>query len=195
MDLSLSRIFLFVVLAIVGVHGCSTYNGFVTKNGDATKSWANVQSAYQRRADLIPNLVETVKGVAGFEQKTLTDVVEARAKATSMTIDPSKSTPEQLAQYQQAQGALTSAMGRLMVVSEQYPQLRATESFKELQSQLEGTENRINVARNSFNESVTGYNNAIQYFPGNVYAKLFNFQAKPAFEAEQGAQKAPSVKF
>jgi LemA protein len=193
--MSLSRIIFFVLLALVGMHGCATYNGFVTKNGEATKAWANVQSAYQRRADLIPNLVETVKGVAGFEQKTLTAVVEARAKATSMTIDPSKATPEQLAQYQQAQGGLSSALGRLMVVSEQYPQLRATESFKELQSQLEGTENRINTSRNAFNEVVTGYNNAIQYFPGNIYAKLFNFQGKPVFEAEQGAQKAPSVKF
>ncbi|MBP7272333.1 MAG: LemA family protein [Saprospiraceae bacterium] len=190
-----SNIILLVLLAIVLLHGCSTYNGFVGKDEQVKNAWGDVQSAYQRRADLVPNLVETVKGAANFEQKTLTDVIEARAKATSMTIDPSKATPEQLQAYMNAQGGLSQALGRLMVVSEQYPQLRATESFKELQSQLEGTENRIKVSRDKYNAAVTDYNVGVRRFPSNLYARMFGFNAKPQFEADPSAQKAPQVKF
>lgn len=183
------------VLALLLLHGCGTYNSFVDKDVNVQNAWSNVQSQYQRRADLIPNLVNTVKGVANFEQETLTKVVEARAKATSMTIDPSKATPEQLKEFQQAQGDLTQALGRLLVISENYPELKANQSFLELQAQLEGTENRIQVERQKFNETVADYNKSIRKFPSSFYASIFGFGEKAQFEAQEGAQNAPKVEF
>ncbi len=175
--------------------GCGAYNTLVDKDENVNQAWGNVQSAYQRRADLIPNLVNTVKGAADFERKTITDVVEARAKATSVNIDPSKLTPEALQQFQEAQGQLSSALGRLLVTVERYPELRATEGFKELQSQLEGTENRIKVERDRFNEAVTDYNKSVRRFPAAIFAGIFGFNARPQFQADQRAQDAPTVNF
>lgn len=171
------------------------YNGLVNQREEVRKTFANVQTQYQRRADLVPNLVNTVKGAAEFEQETLTQVTEARAKATSITIDPSKATPQQLAQYQQAQGELSQALGRLLAVSENYPQLQAVAAFRDLQVQLEGTENRIAVARKDYNDISAGYNARIQTFPTNITAGLFGFSQFPYFEAEQGSQDAPTVDF
>lgn len=182
-----------LVLVVVAVIG--GYNGLVTKREAVEKSFSNIQSQYQRRADLIPNLVSTVQGAADFEQSTLTEVTEARAKATSMTIDPSTATAEQLAEYQAAQGELSQALGRLLAVTENYPELRATEAFRDLQVQLEGTENRITTARNDFNEVARDYNTAVQRFPGSITARLFGFEKKPYFEADAGAEKAPDVEF
>jgi LemA protein len=175
--------------------GCNSYNGFIDAEENVENAWSKVQSAYQRRADLIPNLVNTVKGVAEFEQKTLTDVVNARAKATSVTIDPSNVTSEQLAQFQQAQSGLSQSLGRLLLVSENYPQLRASDNFKELQTQLESTENRIKVERDRFNDVVTAYNKKVRRFPGNFFAGMFGFDEKAQFEAEASAQEAPKVEF
>jgi LemA protein len=180
---------------IVAFTGCSTYNGFVEKDTTVEQAWGNVQSAYQRRADLIPNLVSTVKGVANFEQQTLTQVADARARATSIQVDPTKLTPEKLAEFQAAQGELSNAIGRLLMVTENYPELRATESFKELQSQLEGTENRIKVERDKYNAAVAEYNTAVRRFPANFWAGIFGFERKGSFEADQGAQNAPRVEF
>ena len=171
------------------------YNGMVSNQEAATKAWANVQSAYQRRADLIPNLVETVKGYAKHEQETFENVVEARAKATQITVDPTNLTPEKLQEFQAAQGELTSALGRLIAVGEAYPDLKANENFKDLQVQLEGTENRINEARNKFNDAVQEYNTGIRSFPNNIFAGLFGFSRMDKFEADAAAQKAPEVKF
>ena len=181
---------LLLVLLVIG-----GYNGLVTQREDVRGAFAKVQTQYQRRADLVPNLVNTVKGAANFEQTTLTQVTEARAKATSVQIDPSKATPQQLAQYQQSQGELSQALGRLLAVTENYPELRATEAFRDLQVQLEGTENRISVARNDYNDAAKGYNARIQRFPTNITAGIFNFDQFPYFEAEQGAQNAPTVDF
>ncbi len=171
------------------------YNKMPTLEENVGKSWADVESAYQRRSDLIPNLVNTVKGVANFEQQTLTGVVEARAKATSVNIDPAKLNAESIKQFQQAQGGLSSALSKLMVVVEKYPELKATQNFLELQSQLEGTENRINVSRTKFNEAAQSYNSYIRKFPNNLFAGMFGFEKKAYFEAEAGAEKAPEVKF
>jgi LemA protein len=154
-----------------------------------------LQSQYQRRADLVPNLVNTVKGAANFEQETLTQVVEARANATKITIDPSKATPEQLQQYQAAQGELSQALSRLLAVTENYPELKATEAFRDLSAQLEGTENRIQVARTDYGTAVQAYNAKIQRFPSNITAGLFGFDAFPYFTAENGAQNSPTVDF
>jgi len=182
------------MLALLALSSCG-YNDIVEKQEKVTGSWAQVQNVYQRRADLIPNLVNTVKGAANFEQKTLTDVIEARAKATQVTIKADDLTPEKVAKYQQAQQGLSSALSRLMVVSENYPNLKANQNFLDLQSQLEGTENRITVERMKFNESVQDYNTYIQKFPTNLTAKMFNFDKKGYFEAEASAQKAPPVQF
>jgi len=157
--------------------------------------WGAVESQYQRRADLIPNLVATVKGVANFEQSTLVAVTEARAKATSIQVDPTKLTPETIQKYQAAQGQLSTALGRLLVASENYPELKANENFTALQVQLEGTENRINVARLDFNQAVQDYNSKIRSFPANITAKMFGFTEKGYFQAEPGANKVPTVKF
>jgi LemA protein len=194
----MKNIGLIVVLAallLLGGCGCSGYNNMVGLDQDVKGKWGNVQSEYQRRSDLIPNLVNTVKGAANFEQETLTKVIEARAKATQTTIDPANLTPENLAKFQQAQGELSGALSRLLVTVERYPELKANANFTALQAQLEGTENRIKVARNDFNTSVQGYNTAVKTFPNNIFANLFGFQEKGYFAADPGSDKAPTVEF
>ena len=190
-------IVVFFVLIFIGIYswGTKVYNGMVTMQESVTSQWGNVETAYQRRSDLIPNFVNTVKGAANFEQTTLTQVIEARAKATSVTIDPTKMTAANMQQFQQAQGQLSSALSRLMVVVEQYPELKATQNFRDLQVELEGTENRISVERRKFNEVALVYNTFIRKFPQNFLAGMFGFQSKPYFEAAEGADKAPEVKF
>jgi LemA protein len=183
------------LVLILGYTGCNGYNGLITQDENVNNAWNKVQSDYQRRADLIPNLVNTVKGEANFEQGTLTKVIEARASATQMKIDPKDLTPEKLEQFQAAQGQLSSALGRLLVVTENYPNLRANEAFRGLQAQLEGTENRIKTARNDFNDAVKDYNVKVRRFPMNIFAGMFGFKAKEGFKAEAGAEKAPEVKF
>jgi LemA protein len=183
------------LVLILGYTGCNGYNGLITQDENVNNAWNKVQSDYQRRADLIPNLVNTVKGEANFEQGTLTKVIEARASATQMKIDPKDLTPEKLEQFQAAQGQLSSALGRLLVVTENYPNLRANEAFRGLQAQLEGTENRIKTARNDFNDAVKDYNVKVRRFPMNIFAGIFGFKAKEGFKADAGAEKAPEVKF
>ena len=183
------------VVAIVVMYAISAYNGMVNDQESATTALANVQSAYQRRADLIPNLVEVVKGYAKHEEETFKGVVEARAKATQITIDPSNCTPEQLKEFQAAQGELSSALGKLLAVQENYPELKANENFKDLQVQLEGTENRINEARNKFNSVEQTYNTNIRSFPKNLFAGVFGFSKMDKFEADANAQNAPKISF
>ena len=185
-----------VLLLFFGIQwGISTGNKMVTMDEGVAAAWSQVENVYQRRSDLIPILVSTVKGYADFEKSTLTAVIEARAKATQVTVDPTKLTPEALQQFQQAQGGLSSALGRLMVVVEKYPDLKANESFLNLQAQLEGTENRITVERQKFNEVARGYNTYIRQFPQSIIASMRNFDKKAYFEAEKGADKAPKVQF
>ncbi len=188
-------IIVLVVLALFGFYGCSSYNGLVQKDTQVENSWANVQTQYQRRADLIPNLVRTVQGAANFEKSTLTEVIQARANATSMKIDPSNLTPENIQKFQAAQDKLSGSLSRLLAVAESYPQLKATQNFSELQAQLEGTENRITVARNDFNGVATSYNASVRSFPNNIFAGIFGFSRKGLFEASQAAQSAPTVQF
>lgn len=171
------------------------YNGMVERQENVSAKWGQVQNVYQRRADLIPNLVNTVKGAANFEQQTLTAVVEARAKATQVNLRADELTPENIAKFQQAQGGLSQALGKLMVLTENYPNLKANQNFMDLQAQLEGTENRITVERMTFNEAVQDYNTYIKTFPNNMLASTFGFTPKGYFEADAGAQKAPEVKF
>ena len=183
-----------VMVTVMSLSSCS-YNSMVRMDEDVKAKWGAVESQYQRRADLIPNLVATVKGVANFEKSTLVDVTEARAKATSIQVDPTKLTPETIQKYQAAQGQLSTALGRLLVASENYPQLKANENFTALQAQLEGTENRINVARLDFNSAVQAYNSKIRSFPANLTAKMFGFTEKGYFQSEAGADKVPTVQF
>ena len=183
------------VIVIIGAWAASAYNSMVSEQEKATTALANVQSAYQRRADLIPNLVNTVKGYAKHEEGTLTEVINARSKATQVTVDPANLTPEKLQEFQKAQGDLSSALGKLLAIQEAYPDLKANENFKDLQVQLEGTENRINEARNKFNTAVQEYNTLVRSFPKNIVAGLFGFDKMTKFEAEASAQKAPEVKF
>ena len=190
-----STIIIIVVAALVAVWGISSYNGLVSMDEGVQNKWADVETQYQRRADLIPNLVNTVKGYAAHESETLQAVVEARAKATSMNIDPSNMSAEQIANFQKAQDGVSSALSRLLVTVEKYPDLKANENFKELQVQLEGTENRISVARRDYNESARKYNTTLRSFPKNILANIFGFEKKAYFEAEQGAEKAPQVEF
>ena len=193
-----STITLFVIGAIVILlAGWVTiqYNGMVANDEAVTTAWAGVESQYQRRSDLIPNLVNTVKGYAAHEKETLEGVVEARAKATQVTVNADNLTPERFAQFQKAQGELSAALGRLMRITENYPQLCANENFSELQAQLEGTENRINESRLRFNEAVQEYNLSIRRFPGNIFASLFGFEKRDKFEAADGTEQAPEVKF
>jgi LemA protein len=185
----------FILILMIGGCAVNIQRNMVTYDESANKTWADVQSAYQRRADLIPNLVETVKGAADFEQETLIGVIEARSKATQITIDPSTATPEQFAEFQKAQDGLTSALSRLLVTVEQYPQLTATQNFRDLQSQLEGTENRINVSRNTFNEAVQSYNTYIRKFPNNFFAGFLGFQKRSMFQASPGSEDSPKVDF
>lgn len=180
------------VLVIALVLG-GAYNGLVASREAVNTAWSKVESQYQRRSDLIPNLVNTVKGAANFEQETLSKVVEARAKATQIKVDANN--PDDIARFQQAQGEVSSALSRLLAVSENYPQLRATDNFKDLQVQLEGTENRITVARNDFNDTAKSYNTKVKSFPTNIFAGLFGFKERPYFAAEAGADKAPKVDF
>jgi len=185
---------LVAVLAVFSFSSCG-YNSMVTLDEQVQSQWAQVQNVYQRRSDLIPNLVNTVKGAANFEQSTLTKVIEARAKATSVTVDASKLTPESIQKFQAAQGELTQSLGRLLVSVERYPELKANQNFLELQSQLEGSENRITVERQKFNEITQVYNSKIRTFPNNSTAGMFGFTKKGYFEADAGAAKAPNVQF
>ena len=183
------------VIALVAVFFFTSYNGFISKEEAVNTAWSNVETQYQRRADLIPNLVNTVKGYAAHEQETLNGVTQARAQATSINVNAEELTPELLAKYQKAQAEVRSALGRLIAVSERYPDLKANQNFLELQAQLEGTENRITVARTKFNEEAKKYNVATRRFPSNIVASMFGFEKKPYFESEEGAEKAPEVKF
>ncbi len=185
-----------VVLLVVAAFYCyTTYNGLVNKDEAVKTAWSNVETQYQRRADLIPNLVNTVKGYAAHESQTLESVTAARANATSINLSVDELTPERMAEFQQAQTQLQSALGRLIAVSERYPDLKANQNFMELQAQLEGTENRIAVARKDFNEVARTYNVAVRRFPSNLVAGLFGFEQKPYFDALEGAETAPVVNF
>lgn len=183
-----------IVLGMVGWY-FSTKNGLVRADESVSTAWSNVETQYQRRSDLIPNLVNTVKGYAKHEENTFKEVVEARAKATQITVDPSNLTPEKLKQYQEAQGEISSALGKLIAVQENYPELKANENFIELQAQLEGTENRINESRRQYNEAVQTYNLKVRSFPSSIVAGMAGFSVKTKFEAEAGAEKAPKVSF
>ena len=188
-----------VVVVVLGLillmSGCNNYNKFVDMEENVENAWGKVQSSYQRRADLIPNLVSTVKGSAAHEKETLEAVVNARAKATSINIDPTNVTAEQMKEFQEAQSGLSQSLGRLMMISENYPDLKANSAFTELQSQLEGTENRIKVARDRFNDTATAYNKKVRHFPASFFAKVFGFGDKAQFEAQEGAENAPKVDF
>lgn len=183
------------VIAIVLLWGVWGYNGLVNDSENVDNNWANVETQYQRRADLIPNLVNTVKGYATHEKETLEGVMKARSEAIQTKVDPTNLTPQKLAEYQKAQAGISQALGRLMVIQERYPDLKANQNFQELQAQLEGTENRINVARKDFNDAAKKYNVSIRSFPKNILAKMFGFEKKVYFEAQSGAEKAPEVKF
>jgi len=182
---------------LFGFSGCGSYNRLVTLDQNVNKKWADVQSVYQRRADLIPNLVNTVQGAANFEKSTLTEVTNARASVGQVKLDPSKAPTDaaELQKFQEAQGQPSTALSRLLVVSENYPQLRATEAFQNLQAQLEGTENRISVERNNFNGAIQALNTAMQRFPTNMLNKMFGFKERPFFNAQPGSEKAPAVNF
>jgi LemA protein len=189
---------LLIILGIIVVllfMGCGQYNSLVQQDENVKKVWNNVQSQYQRRADLIPNLVNTVKGEANFERGTLNDVINARARATGMQISPENLTPENIERFQQAQGQLSGALSRLLVTVEQYPNLRANDAFRNLQTQLEGTENRITVARNDFNAAVQTYNTQVRKFPTVIFAGMMGFRPREGFTADAGSQNAPSVNF
>jgi len=190
-----STIILIAVVAIATIWGISAYNGLVKMDESVNTAWSNVENQYQRRADLIPNLVNTVKGYAAHEKETLEAVMAARSKATQMTVDADNLTPEKLQEYQKAQGEIGAALGRLLAITENYPDLKANQNFMELQAQLEGTENRISVERRNFNEVARTYNTSIRTFPKNILAGMFGFDKRPYFEAEEGANKAPEVKF
>ncbi|QHB18084.1 MULTISPECIES: LemA family protein [Mannheimia] len=193
----MKKIFWILLIAVLAVGGYSLtkYNELMRAEEDINSVWGNVESAYQRRADLIPNLVNTVKGQANFEKETLTSVIEARAKATAVTIDPSNATEEQMAKFQEAQQGVNSALSRLLVSVERYPELKAHDAFLNLQAQLEGTENRINVERNNFNEKVKEYNKKVREFPTKLAAMMMGFKTKPQFKSEAGSDKAPTVNF
>jgi len=183
------------ILAVLIISCFTIYNSLISKEEAVVKAWADVESVYQRRADLIPNLVKTVKGAADFEKTTLNEVIEARSLASSVNVDPANMTEAQLQVFQQAQSKVGSALNRLMVVVERYPELKATQNFSELQAQLESTENRISVERQKYNDAARSYNTSIRKFPANVIAGMFGHQAKPYFKAEEGSEKAPEVNF
>lgn len=191
----MKRLILVAIVAICSLTSCSTYNNMVTLDETVRNAWSNVETQYQRRTDLIPNLVSTVKGYASHEQATLQAVIDARSKATSVNISLDELTPEKIAEFQQAQSAVSSALGRLIAVSENYPDLKANQNFLELQAQLEGTENRITVARKAFNDATQQYNVAVRRFPANLVAMLFGFDEKAYFEADASAAAAPKVEF
>lgn len=183
------------VVAIIAFWAISGYNSLVGMDENVSNQWANVETQYQRRADLIPNLVNTVKGYAAHEKETLEGVMAARSQATQIKVDPTGLTPEKLAEYQKAQGQLATALGRLLAITENYPDLKANQNFLELQAQLEGTENRINVARKNFNDAAKTYNTTIRRFPKNILAGMFGFDKRAYFEAAEGAEQAPQVQF
>ena len=191
----LSIIIIALAACAAVVWGITGYNGLVSMDEGVQTKWADVETQYQRRADLIPNLVNTVKGYAAHESETLQAVVEARAKASSMNIDPSNMSAEQIANFQKAQDGVSSALGRLLVTVEKYPDLKANENFRELQAQLEGTENRISVARHDYNEAARKYNTTLRSFPKNILAGMFGFEKKAYFEAQEGSEQAPAVQF
>ena len=192
---NLTLIVILATVLILGGCGCGSYNSLVQQDESVKNSWNKVQSDYQRRADLIPNLVNTVKGEANFEQTTLTNVINARASATQIRVDPDDLTPERVQQFQAAQGQLSQSLGRLLAVAEAYPTLRANDAFRGLQAQLEGTENRIKTARNDFNDAVQNYNTQVRRFPTNIFAGMMGFKQRQGFAAEAGSQRAPEVKF
>lgn len=184
------------VLVLLVIFGISSYNGLVEQQENVNQAWAQVENQYQRRADLVPNLVNTVKGAADFEQETLTQVVEARSRATSIQVSADDlNDPQKLEQFQQAQSQLSGALSRLLVTVERYPEIQANENFRDLQNQLEGTENRIATERMRFNQAAQGYNTSIRTFPRNIFAGLFGFDSKAYFEADEGAEQAPEVNF
>lgn len=184
-----------IIVAVIVLFAITSYNGLVGVQADTKTAWSKVESSYQRRNDLIGNLVKTVQGAADYEKGTLTAVIEARAKATAVTVDPTNITPEQLAQFQQAQSGLTSSLSRLLLTVERYPDLKANQNFLELQSQIEGTENRINVERDRFNDAANIYDKKIKSFPSVIFAKLFGFGEIARFKSDAGAEKAPNVEF
>ena len=188
-------IILVAVVAIIAFWAISGYNSLVSMDENVSNQWANVETQYQRRADLIPNLVNTVKGYAAHEKETLEGVIAARSQATQIKVDPTDLTPEKLAEYQKAQGQLATALGKLLAITENYPDLKPNQNFLELQAQLEGTENRINVARKNFNDAAKAYNTAIRRFPKNILAGMFGFDKRAYFEAAEGAEQAPQVQF
>ena len=192
---NLGLVITLAIVAVIVIWGVSGYNGLVSMDEGVQNKWADVETQYQRRADLIPNLVNTVKGYAAHEKETLEGVVKARSEATSVKIDADNMTAEQMAQYQKAQNGVSSALSKLLLVVEKYPDLKANQNFLELQSQLEGTENRITVARRDFNGAAKEYNTAIRKFPKNILAGMFGFEKKAYFEAQEGAEKAPEVQF
>lgn len=192
---NLGLVITIAIVAVVLIWGVSGYNGLVSMDEGVQNKWADVETQYQRRADLIPNLVNTVKGYAAHEKETLEGVVKARSEATSVKVDPENMTAEQMVQYQKAQNGVSSALSKLLLVVEKYPDLKANQNFLELQSQLEGTENRITVARRDFNGAAKEYNTAIRKFPKNILAGMFGFEKKAYFEAQEGAEKAPEVQF
>jgi LemA protein len=193
--MSRTLIIVVVVLALLGMYGCSSYNGLVQTDANVGEKWAQVQTQYQRRADLIPNLVKTVQGAANFEKSTLQAVIQARANATGINLNADQLTPENIKKFQAAQDQLSGSLSRLLAVAESYPQLRATQNFSDLQAQLEGTENRISVARNDFNGAVKSYNVSVRSFPNSIFAGIFGFAVKGFFEASAAAQNAPTVDF
>lgn len=188
-------IIIIAVIAVIAIYGVSSYNSMVSLEEAVGTAWSNVENQYQRRADLIPNLVNTVKGYAAHEKETFDAVVSARAKATQTTVSIDDLTPEKMEAYQRAQGEVGSALSRLLAVTENYPELKANENFQTLQAQLEGTENRISVERRNFNDVARAYNTSIRRFPKNIFAGMFGFEKRPYFEAQEGAEKAPEVKF
>lgn len=188
-------IIIIAVIAVIAIYGVSSYNSMVSQEEAVGTAWSNVENQYQRRADLIPNLVNTVKGYAAHEKETFDAVVSARAKATQTTVSIDDLTPEKMEAYQRAQGEVGSALSRLLAVTENYPELKANENFQTLQAQLEGTENRISVERRNFNDVACAYNTSIRRFPKNIFAGMFGFEKRPYFEAQEGAEKAPEVKF
>ena len=190
-----STIIILVVVAVVAVWAVTGYNGLVKADEAVSNAWSNVENQYQRRADLIPNLVNTLKGYASHEKETLDAVISARTRATQVTVDADNLTPEKLLEYQKAQGEVGAALGRLLAITEAYPDLKANQNFLELQAQLEGTENRISVERRNFNDVAKSYNTSIRTFPKNLLAGMFGFDKRPYFEAQEGAEQAPVVQF
>ena len=190
-----STIIVIVVIVLIAIWGITSYNGMVKMDESVSTAWSNVENQYQRRSDLIPNLVNTVKGYASHKKEPFQAVVDARSKATQMQISADDLTPEKMQAYQKAQGEVGSALSRLLAITEAYPDLKANENFKELQAQLEGTENRINVARKNFNDAAQAYNTSIRRFPKSIFASVFGFEKRTYFEAAEGTEKAPEVKF